>query len=175
VTPDLCTLGKAIGGGMPLSVFGGKRQIMEHVAPLGQAQHSGTYNAHLSAILAGLAFLEVLGESGCYEDLAARSQRLYDGIDEIMGRLGFDGRVQGLGARFSFLFGPPAGRKPRNYQDVVDYAWPLFHRFCAACLRHGVYLHTMWHHGISVAHSDEDIDRVLAGIEAALKDVLAES
>jgi glutamate-1-semialdehyde 2,1-aminomutase len=174
VIPDLCTLGKAIGGGMPLSVFGGRRQIMEHIAPLGRAQHSGTYNAHLASIAAGLAFFEVIGEPGCYEILLARSQRLYAGIDEIRQRLGFVGRVQGLGARFSFLFGPPAGRKLRNYQDVMDNDWPLFHRFCTACLRHGVYLHTMWHHGISVAHSDADIDRALQGIEAALLDVLAE-
>ena len=57
----------------------------------------------------------------------------------------------------------------------MDNDWPLFHRFCAACLRHGVYLHTMWHHGISTAHSDADIDRALEGIEAAFRDTLAES
>ncbi len=171
VVPDLCTLGKALGGGLPLSAFGGKRQIMEHVAPLGRAQHSGTYNAHLSAIAAGLAFFDVVGEPGCYEALLAQSQRLYDGIDEILERLGVLGRVQALGARFSFLFGPPAGREVRSYQDVLDNDWPLFHRFCAACLRHGVYVHTMWHHGLSTAHTDADVDRVLEGIEAALRDV----
>jgi glutamate-1-semialdehyde 2,1-aminomutase len=171
VVPDLCTLGKAIGGGMPLSVFGGKRQIMEHVAPLGRAQHSGTYNAPLGSIMAGIAFFDIISEPGCYEDLLARSQRLYHGINETMQRLGFTGRVQGFGARFSFLFGPPSDRRLCNYQDVIDNDWPLFHRFCTACLRHGVYLHTMWHHGISVAHSDADIDRTLEGIEAALKDI----
>jgi glutamate-1-semialdehyde 2,1-aminomutase len=172
VTPDLCTLGKAIGGGMPLSAFGGKRQIMEHVAPLGQAQHSGTYNGHLSSIVAGVAFLEVMAEPDCYPTLLARSQRLYNGIDEILQRLGIAGRVQALGARFSLLLGPPAGRQPRNYHDVMDNDWPLFHRFCAACLRHGVFIHTMWHHGISTAHTDADVDRALAGIEAAFRDVL---
>jgi glutamate-1-semialdehyde 2,1-aminomutase len=175
VTPDLCTLGKAIGGGTPLSVFGGKRRIMEHVSPLGKAQHSGTYNGHLSSIMAGIAFFEVIGESGCYKDLLSRSQRLYDGIEEIMQRLDFVGRVQGLGARFSFLFGPPAEKKILNYQDLMDNQWPLFHRFCVACLRYGVYIHTMWHHGISVVHTDKDIDRALEGIESALRDVLAES
>jgi glutamate-1-semialdehyde 2,1-aminomutase len=175
VVPDLCTLGKAIGGGMPLSLFGGKRAIMEHVAPLGRAQHSGTYNGHLSAIAGGLAFFDVIEGSGCYQKLLARCQRLYAGIDEIVGRLRFPARVQGLGARFSILFGPPAGRQTRQYQDVIDNDWPLFHRFCAACMDHGVYLHTMWHHGISTAHSDDDIDRALAGIEAAFRDVLAGS
>ncbi len=175
VTPDLCALGKAIGGGTPLSVFGGKRRIMEHVSPLGKAQHSGTYNGHLSSIMAGMAFFDVIDETGCYEDLLSRSQRLYDGIDEIMQRLGFVGRVQGLGARFSFLFGPPAEKKLLNYQDLMDNEWSLFHRFCRACLRHGVYVHTMWHHGISVMHTDNDIDRALEGIQAALRDVMAES
>jgi glutamate-1-semialdehyde 2,1-aminomutase len=171
VTPDLCTLGKALGGGMPLSAFGGKREIMAYVAPLGRAQHSGTYNGHLSAIAGGLAFFDVIGEPGCYTNLLARSQRFYAGLDEILQRLGVAGRIQGLGARFSFLFGPPAGRTLRNYGDVVDYDWPLFHRFCLACLRHGVYLHTMWHHGLSTAHSDTDVDRALEGIEAALRDI----
>jgi glutamate-1-semialdehyde 2,1-aminomutase len=175
VTPDLCTLGKAIGGGTPLSVFGGKRRIMEHVSPLGKAQHSGTYNGHLSSIMAGIAFFDVIDEPECYEGLLSRSQRLYDSIEEIMQRLGFVGRVQGLGARFSFLFGPPAERKVRNYQDLMDNQWSLFYRFCRACLRYGVYVHTMWHHGISVMHTDKDIDRALEGIQAALGDVLAES
>jgi glutamate-1-semialdehyde 2,1-aminomutase len=172
VIPDLCTLGKALGGGMPLSAFGGKRQIMEHVAPLGRAQHSGTYNGHLSAIAGGLAFFDVIGQGGCYEALLARSGRLYDGIDEIVGRLGFPACVRGFGARFSLLFGSPVGRTLRQYRDVVDNDWPLFDRFCTACLRHGVYLHTMWHHGISTAHGEADIDRALEGIEAAFRDVL---
>jgi glutamate-1-semialdehyde 2,1-aminomutase len=174
LTPDLCTLGKALGGGMPLSAFGGSRQIMEHVAPLGQAQHSGTYNGHLSSIVAGTAFLDVIGEPGFYDALLARSQRLYDGIDGILKRLGVAGRVQALGARFSFLFGPPAEREVHSYQDVMDNDWPLFHRFCAACLHHGVYVHTMWHHGISIAHTDADVDRALEGIEAALRDVMGD-
>ncbi|MEJ2209538.1 MAG: aminotransferase class III-fold pyridoxal phosphate-dependent enzyme [Anaerolineae bacterium] len=175
VIPDLCTLGKALGGGMPLSAFGGKRSIMEHVSPLGRVQHSGTYNGHLAAIAGGLAFFDVIGQAGCYEALLARCRRLYAGIDEIAGRLGFPARVQVLGARFSLLFGPPAGRTLRQYRDVVDNDWPLFHRFCTACLEHGVYLHTMWHHGISTAHTDADIDRALEGIEAAFRDVLPES
>jgi glutamate-1-semialdehyde 2,1-aminomutase len=170
VIPDLCTLGKAIGGGMPLSAFGGMRQIMEQVAPSGQVQHSGTYNAHMASILAGLAFFEICSQPGLFQGLLARSQRLYDGIDEIMRRLSFPGRVQGLGARFSFLFGPPSERELRNYQDVLDNDWSLFHRFCTACLCHGVYVHTMWHHGISVAHDDTDIDRTLEGVEAAIRD-----
>ena len=173
VIPDLCTLGKAIGGGTPLSVFGGKRGIMERVSPLGKAQHSGTYNGHLFEIMAGNAFFDVILEPGFYDDLLARCERLYEGINGIMNRLGFMGRVQGKGARFSFLFGPPAEKEElRNYQDLIDNQWGLLDRFYRACLNHGIFIHTMHHHGISSAHTDEDIDRVLEGMEAALRDVL---
>jgi glutamate-1-semialdehyde 2,1-aminomutase len=174
VTPDLCTLGKAIGGGVPLSVFGGKREVMEHVAPLGKAQHSGTFNGGLIAIMAANAFYEVILEDGFYDSLLARCDRFYQGINEIMNRLGFVGRVQGLGARFSFLFGPVAEKTElRNYGDLLDNDWGLLNRFFAACLDHGVYVHTMHHHGLSSAHTDEDIARALDGIEAALRDVMA--
>jgi glutamate-1-semialdehyde 2,1-aminomutase len=174
VIPDLCTLGKAIGGGTPLSVFGGKREIMEHISPLGRAQHSGTYNGHLLEIMAGNAFFDVILEPGFYKDLLTRSERLYEGVNEIMTRLGFMGRVQGKGARFSFLFGPVAKRESlRNYGDFMDNQWELLNRFYKACLDHGIFIHTMHHHGISSAHTDEDIDRVLEGIEAAFRDVMA--
>ncbi len=173
VTPDLCTLGKAVGGGTPLGVFGGKREIMEHIAPLGRAQHSGTYNGHLFEIMAGNAFFDAILEPGFYEDLLARCERLYDGINEVMARLGFMGRVQGKGARFSFLFGPVAEKEIlRNYGDLLDNQWELLDRFYRACLHHGIYIHTMHHHGISSAHTDGDIERALEGIEGALRDVM---
>ena len=175
VTPDLCTLGKAIGGETPLSVFGGKREIMEHVSPLGKAQHSGTYNGSLLAMMAGNAFFDVIREDGFYDTLLRRCDRFYDGVNEIMNRLGFVGRVQGKGARCSFLFGPAAERETiRNYQDLLDNQWGLLNRFFGACLDHGIYIHTMLHHGLSAAHTDQDIDRALEGIEAALRDVMAQ-
>lgn len=174
VTPDLCTLGKAIGAGLPLSVFGGRREVMEHVSPLGKAQHSGTFNGGLAAIMAANAFYDVILQDGFYDALLARCDKFYKGINEIMVRLGFVGRVQGLGARFSFLFGPVAEKADiKNYQDLVDNEWGLLNRFYAACLNHGVYIHTMLHHGLSAVHTDQDIDRALEGIEAALREVMA--
>jgi glutamate-1-semialdehyde 2,1-aminomutase len=174
VTPDLCTLGKAIGGGLPLSVFGGRREIMEHVAPLGRAQHSGTFNAGLLAVMAANAFFDVILAPGYYEALLARCERFHAGVNEIMARLGFQGRVQAFGARFSFLFGPVA-EKPavKNWGDVMDNQWPLLERFYAACLDHGMYVHSMLHHGLSSAHTDDDVARLWEGIEAALRDVMA--
>ena len=173
VTPDLCTLGKALGGGSPLSVFGGKRDIMAHVSPLGNAQHSGTFNGNLIAIMAANAFFDIILEDGYYTRLLDRCERFYQGVDEIMNRLGFVGRVQGKGARFSFLFGPVAEKADiRNYQDLLNNDWELLDRFYGACLEHGVYIHTMRHHGLSSAHTDQDIARAWEGIEAALRDVM---
>src|SRR5262249_51523571 len=77
VTPDLCTLGKAVGGGFPLSVFGGKREIMDRLMPLGDCQHSGTYNGHPTAVAAGLAAVTAYRQPGFYDHIDAVAQRLY--------------------------------------------------------------------------------------------------
>ena len=83
--------------------------------------------------------------------------------------------LKGKGARFSFLFGSVAEKEElKNYQDLIDNQWELLNLFYKACLNHGIFIHTMHHHGISSAHTDEDIDRVLEGIEAALRDLMAE-
>jgi glutamate-1-semialdehyde 2,1-aminomutase len=174
VTPDLCTLGKAIGGGVPLSIFGGAREIMQHVSPSGRAQHSGTFNGNLVAIMAAHAALDVMQEEGFFEDLVARCDRLYAGINEIMSRLGFAGRVQGQGGQFAFLFGPPAERDLLRWEDLMDNHWALLARFYKACLERGIYFHTAQHHGLSSAHTDEDVDFVLERIEDALKYLMSQ-
>src|SRR5438876_3805421 len=105
VTPDLCTLGKAVGGGFPLSVFGGKRQLMDRLMPTGDCQHSGTYNGHPVAVAAGIAAVTAYREPGFYEHINAVAERLYSGLTEVFRRRGVVARVQGLGARFGIYFG----------------------------------------------------------------------
>src|SRR5437588_5264572 len=83
VTPDLCTLGKAVGGGFPLSTFGGRRDIMERLMPTGDCQHSGTYNGHPTAVAAGLAALTAYRQPGFYEHIHAVAERLYGGLQAI--------------------------------------------------------------------------------------------
>jgi glutamate-1-semialdehyde 2,1-aminomutase len=173
VTPDLCTIGKAMAGGLPLSAYAGKAQIMQHVAPLGPAMHSGTYNANLVSIMAANAFFDVIGETSFYPDLLRRSGHLYEQINAIFNRVGLGARVQGTGARFSLLFGAASQREMVNYRDAALQDWPLAYRFFGACLDHGVYFHTMQHHGLSAAHTDADVARVLEGVEAAARDVVA--
>jgi glutamate-1-semialdehyde aminotransferase len=147
---------------------------MEHVAPLGKAQHSGTYNGHLIEMMAGNAFLDVILAKGFYEDLLERCERFYDEVNGIMTRLAFPGRLKGKGARCSFLFGPPAERELSSYADIIDNRWDLLNRFYATALRHGVYLHSMQHHGICSAHTEDELARALEGIESALRDLLNE-
>src|SRR4051794_40770661 len=105
VTPDLCTLGKAVGGGYPLSVFGGAREVMERLMPTGDCQHSGTYNGHPVSVAAGLAAVTAYRTPGFYDHIHAVAGRLYPGLQAVFDRHGVRARVQGLGARFGIYFG----------------------------------------------------------------------
>ncbi len=166
MAPDMTCLGKSVGGGMPLSVFMGRREIMETCTPVGPALHSGTYNAHLTLILAAHAFLDVVTQEGFYEHLEALGDRLYAGIREIMGRRGIPCWVQGVGARFGLLFG--LAQEPRNYRDVAQQDLAMADRFHLACLERGVYLaQGSPHHGYSAAHTMADIDFTLDAMDHA--------
>src|SRR5947209_13323960 len=108
VTPDLCTLGKAVGGGFPLSVFGGRRDLMDRLMPQGDCQHSGTYNGHPVAVAAGLAAVTAYRAPGFYDHIHALAGRLYTGLNELFARHAVAARAEGLGARFGIYFGAPA-------------------------------------------------------------------
>src|SRR6516164_8361364 len=96
VTPDLCTLGKAVGGGFPLSVFGGCKDVMDRLMPAGDCQHSGTYNGHPVAVAAGLAAVTAYRQPGFYDHVNAVADRLYGGLQALFDRHGVAARVQGL-------------------------------------------------------------------------------
>jgi glutamate-1-semialdehyde 2,1-aminomutase len=170
VVPDMTVLGKAVGGGMPLSVFMGKRAIMETCTPVGPALHSGTYNAHLALVIAARGFLDVVTQPGFYEHLDAVGDRLYAGMREIMARRGVKAWVQGVGARFGLLFG--LDYEPRNYRDVAKQdlsKTAIFHR---ACLARGVFLqHVSPHHGYSSEHTFADVDETLDVMDQAAAEV----
>ena len=169
VTPDLCTLGKALGGGTALSAFAGRREVMEAVAPVGRAVHSGTFNAHLVPILAANAFLDEIARPEFWSELEGRQERLYAGLWEAFERAGLPVRVQALGARFSLLFGLDS--EPREYRQVARHDKELARRFYGVAIEEGVYFHHAWHHGISAMHADADVDEALAGVEAAARRV----
>jgi len=161
VTPDICTLGKAVGGGAPLSAFAGRRDIMRHTAPEGKMMHSGTYNANAVNILYGSAFMDAVSEKGAYDAVLQRAGELYAGMNRAFADAGLPAKVHGLGCRFGILFGAAAAKTPESYADVAGQDWKTGYAFFLEAFKRGVFFNNGWHHGISFAHSDVDISRVI--------------
>jgi glutamate-1-semialdehyde 2,1-aminomutase len=169
VTPDLCVLGKAFGAGMPISAIAGKRAVMEHMRPLGDSELSGTYLAHLTAVLAAKAAIDIYRSPGFYERLNTLCDRFYNGFAEAIARSGVVVQVQHVGPRFGMYFGIDA--PVTNYREAARQNHQQLHCFVAGCIRRGVYFHVAAHHGFSAAHDEAAIDRALEAIEGALADV----
>jgi glutamate-1-semialdehyde 2,1-aminomutase len=173
IIPDLCTIGKAVAGGLPLSVFCGKREIMEHLRPLGNSEHSGTYNGNLIPVMAAQAALEEISKPGFYDHINQLANRFYEEFNRIFKRTGVIGHVQGLGARFGIFFG--VAEEVRDYRLTLRHDRKMMLKFIKAAIEQGVYFHDYGgkacHHGFSSAHSMEDIDNSLDRIESAVKKI----
>jgi glutamate-1-semialdehyde 2,1-aminomutase len=169
--PDLCTLGKAVGGGFPLSVFGGRRDIMERLMPTGDCQHSGTYNGHPVAVAAGLAAVTAYCQPGFYDHINALGERLFGGLRKLFSRHGVEARVQGLGARFGVYFG--VAKEVSSYRDAVKHHRERMLSFVAAAIHHGVYFHdyggAACHHGFCHAMTLADVDEALNRLDSAVQ------
>lgn len=177
VTPDLCTLGKAVGGGYPLSVFGGRADLMARLMPQGDCQHSGTYNGHPVIVAAGLAAVKAYREPTFYPHIHAVARRLYPGLSDLFQRHGVTARVQGLGARFGVYFG--VTEEVRTYGDAQRHDRAQMLRFVAAANRQGVYFHdyggAACHHGFCHAMSLADADEALRRLDRAIGELAAEA
>jgi len=172
VTPDVCTLAKAVANGLPLAVVAGKRDCMKVLSPLGPAAHSGTYSGHLFSILAALASLGEITQPGFYDTIFANATRLYTGLQGLFDAHQIPARVQGLGARFGIFFGVTT--EVKNYQEAARIDGELGHAFIRACFERGVYFHNygkmaLGHHGFSAAHTAADIAESLGRVEDAVK------
>jgi glutamate-1-semialdehyde 2,1-aminomutase len=172
VTPDVCTLAKAVANGLPLAVVAGRREFMKVLSPLGPAAHSGTYSGHLFAVLAAIASVREIRQEGFYDRIFANAKRLYDGLTRLFTAHGVPARVQGLGARFGIYFG--VTKDVTNYQDAARIDGEMGSRFIRCCFERGVYFHNygrlaLGHHGFSAAHTPKDIDESLDRIEDALR------
>ncbi|MGB5594144.1 MAG: glutamate-1-semialdehyde 2,1-aminomutase [Crocosphaera sp.] len=168
VTPDLTTLGKVIGGGLPVGAYGGRKDIMSMVAPAGPMYQAGTLSGNPLAMTAGIKTLELLQKPGSYEALEAITQKLSDGLLKVAKDAGHSVCGGYVGAMFGLFFteGPV-----RNYDDAKKSDLAKFGRFHRGMLERGVYLApSQFEAGFtSLAHTTEDIDRTLA----AAKDVLS--
>jgi glutamate-1-semialdehyde 2,1-aminomutase len=166
ITPDLTTLGKVIGGGMPVGAFGGRRDIMQKIAPLGPVYQAGTLSGNPVAVAAGLATLALTEAPGFYDRLAAKTLALTDGLVAAAKRAGVAFRAQAVGGMFGLYF---ADRIPASYADVMACDKERFNRFFHAMLDAGVYFAPSAYEAgfVSAAHGDDDIAETIRQAERA--------
>ena len=162
VRPDLTTLGKIVGGGMPVGAFGGRREIMEHIAPLGPVYQAGTLSGNPVAMAAGLATLSGLETPGFHAKLGRATDRLVAGLAEAAARAGIPLATNHVCGMFGFFF-TSAGRV-NSYAEATACDVERFKRFFHGMLAEGVYLApSAFEAGfISAAHTDADIDATIA-------------
>jgi len=162
IKPDLTTLGKVIGGGMPVGAFGGSRKIMEHIAPLGSVYQAGTLSGNPMAMAAGLKTLELISVAGFYETLTAKTAAFVLALQERAKQAGIAVSVNYVGGMFGLFFTTEA--KVSRFTQVMECDQALFKPFFHAMLAEGVYLApSAFEAGfVSAAHSDEDLSNTLA-------------
>lgn len=161
VTPDLTTLGKVIGGGLPVGAYGGRKDIMSLVAPAGPMYQAGTLSGNPLAMTAGIKTMELLQKPGTYEYLARITKKLAEGLLAIAKETGNPTCGGYISAMFGMFF---TGGPVHNYEDAKKADLAKFSRFHRGMLERGIYLApSQFEAGFtSLAHTDEDIDRTLA-------------
>jgi glutamate-1-semialdehyde 2,1-aminomutase len=172
IRPDLTTMGKIIGGGMPVGAYGGRRDIMSIVSPAGPVYQAGTLSGNPIAMSAGLAMLRHLNENpAVYTRLEAVGTRLTEGIRASMVKLGLDFTINQLGSMYTLFM---TERPVSNFVDAKTSDLPLFGRYFQAMLKRGVYLAPSQFESLflSVALTDELLDQVIWANEEALKEVI---
>ncbi|MZR64355.1 glutamate-1-semialdehyde 2,1-aminomutase [Alcanivorax sp. DP30] len=167
ITPDMTTLGKIIGGGMPVGAFGGKKDIMEHLAPLGPVYQAGTLSGNPVAMAAGLATLNLISQPGFHDALAEKTSRLLNGLTEAAHAEGVAFTTAQAGAMFGLFFTDQS--RVSSFAEVMACDSDRFNRFFHAMLDQGIYLApSAFEAGfVSAAHSDEDIDATIAAARKA--------
>ncbi|WP_290653001.1 glutamate-1-semialdehyde 2,1-aminomutase [Idiomarina sp.] len=167
VTPDLTTLGKVIGGGMPVGAFGGKKDIMEYIAPTGPVYQAGTLSGNPVAMSAGLAALSQLNQPGLYDQLYARVDQLLDGMQQLADEAGIPLTTNRAGSMFGFFF--TKEKQVTTYKQATECDMDAFRRFYHLMLEQGVYLAPSAFEGgfMSAAHTEQDINDTLAAVKKA--------
>ena len=166
VKPDLTTLGKIIGGGMPVGAFGGRRDIMEHIAPLGPVYQAGTLSGNPVAMAAGLKTLELLSAEGFHAQLSAKVETLVNGMMNEAKSAGIPMTENHAGGMFGLFFTDAS--KVTNFAETTACDQERFKKFFHGMLNEGVYLAPSAYEAgfVSIAHTDEDLNN---SIEAAAK------
>lgn len=168
ITPDLTTMGKIIGGGLPVGAFGGKREIMEKIAPLGDVYQAGTLSGNPLAITAGLATLQILKDDNPYPELERKAAILEEGFRDNMNKLGLNYTQNRVGSMACLFF----TEKPvENHDDAVASDLQKYSRYFQSMLDQGVYLAPSQFEAMftSTAHSDEDLEKTIRANYVALQ------
>ena len=163
--PDITVMGKVIGGGMPLAAFGGKRAVMEQLAPLGPVYQAGTLSGNPVATACGLATLREIRKPGFFEALTAKTHRLVGGLVAAAQEAGVPFSADSEGGMFGFFLLPEL---PRHYAEVMKSDGTRFNQLFHGLLERGVYIAPALYEAgfVSAAHSDADIDATIAAARA---------
>ena len=173
ISPDLTTLGKVIGGGLPVGAFGGRRDIMKSIAPLGPVYQAGTLSGNPVAVAAGLATLKLVMAPGFFERLGQTTARLVEQLQIAGRRAGIAFSAQSVGGMFGVYF---RSAPPQTYAQVMECDKSAFNRFFHELLAQGIYFAPSAYEAgfVSAAHGDIEIDATLEAAEKAFGKVAAE-
>ncbi len=170
ITPDLTCLGKIIGGGLPVGAYGGKKEIMELIAPEGPVYQAGTLSGNPIAVSAGLATLKELMKPGTYERLEATAQKLEEGIKESLKKLGLPYRINRAGSMLTLFF---TEKEVVDFQSALTSDTEKFATFWQKMLEKGIYLppsqFEAWF--VSLAHGEKEIEKTIKAVYEALKEM----
>ena len=167
VTPDITCLGKIIGGGLPVGAYGGSRQVMDHISPVGSIYQAGTLSGNPLAMAAGNVMLDLLSREGVYESLEQKSARLCQGLKQNVEDLGIQAQFTRVGSMFSMFFTTQA---IVDFETVKSCDTDLFKRYFNGLLGEGVYIApSQFEAGfMSAVHTDEEIDLTIEASRKAL-------
>lgn len=168
VTPDITTLAKVIGGGMPIGAFGGRKDVMSHIAPLGAVYQAGTLSGNPVAVAAGITTLELLGEPGFYDKLSTQTRKLTDGMVELAKRHKIDFSADAEGGMFGIYF---ASKIPTSLNEVSASDIERFKKFFHGMLDQGVYFAPSAYEAgfVSCTHDDSVIEATLKATDIVFK------
>ena len=168
IKPDLTALGKVIGGGLPVGAFGGKKEIMNYLAPEGPVYQAGTLSGNPLAMAAGATLLNLLIAQNPYKELEEKAKVILNGMKEIMISYGIPFSTNQIGGMFGFFF---TEELPKNIDDVSKTNDELFSSFINACIQNGIYFAPSKYEAgfISATHGDKEIDKTLEVIKKIVK------
>jgi glutamate-1-semialdehyde 2,1-aminomutase len=168
IIPDLTCLGKVMGGGMPMAAFGGKKEIMSKLAPLGNVYQAGTLSGNPVAVAAGLKTLEIVSRAGFYDCLTTQTQKLMAGLKQAADKAGIPFTVDSVGGMFGFYF---VDKVPTTFEAATKMNIEAFKKFFHAMLDEGIYLAPSAYEAgfTSITHDDAVLAQIIAAAETSFK------